>query len=346
MTNSAKTSSPESCPVLFTCAGRRVVLLRAFRAALERLGVAGPLIATDLTVAAPALHVADVAACVPPVRDAGYLDALLELTRRHRPRLLVPLTDLDLPILATSREAFAEVGCSVMVAPPGVIADCRDKHRFQALLARAGLAGIPTVTLEAFRAEPFYPCFVKPTSGSAGVGSARIESPAGLDAHVATFGPELVVQQYVPGQEFTIDIFCRRDGVVCAAVPRQRLSVRCGEVEKALTVRDDELIAAACRLADHMPGLWGVINAQCRRPPGGPPRFIEVNPRFGGGAPLALAAGVDLPAMVLAEVLGRPVAPALGQFTDRLLMLRYDEAIFTPIDDPASLPGYAQPHIR
>lgn len=126
---------------------------------------------------------------------------------------------------------------------------------------------------------------------------------------MATFGVRLLAQDYVQGPEYTIDIFCRRDGVVCAVVPRQRLIVRAAEVEQSLTVNDRQLIDAAVKLTAQMPGIWGVFNAQCRRPPGGQPYFFEINPRFAGGAPLSIEAGVDLPRMVIMEALGQKVEP-------------------------------------
>ncbi len=332
--------------ILFTCAGRRVALVRAFAEALADVGLAGPLVAADVTPAAAALHVADVAEIVPPVRSAGYVDRLLEVVRRHAIRLVVPLTDLDLVALAAQAGRFAERGCTVMIGPESIVRACRDKIAFHKLVAGAGLPSIRTVSLAAFRAAPFFPCFVKPVGGSAAVGTARVDDERALAAHVRTFGEALLVQEVVEGSEYTVDVFRRRDGVVVAVVPRQRLEIRAGEVARGVTVNDPGLIGAALRLVDHLPGLWGAFNIQCRRPPGGEAYVFELNPRFGGGAPLSIAAGVNLPRLLIDEVLGRPAEPCVGRFTDGLLMLRYDDAIFTPAGDPRALPGYDRPLIR
>lgn len=337
------TRGPQTLNVLFTCVGRRVGLIRAFRSAIAELGLQGELVGTDITPAAPGLYVVDHSEQVPSVRSLPYVPTLLELVEKHHISLLVPLTDLDLRVLARRKEEFAARGCTVMIAPEEVVNTCRNKIEFNHLLAKAGLQGIRTETLDSFRKNEYYPCFAKPIYGSASIGAACIKSKRELDAHIASFGEQLMVQEWVEGQEFTVDIFRRRDGVVCAVVPRQRLTIRSGEVEKGITVKDPEIINAALRLVEQMPGLWGVMNAQCRRGPDGEPRFFEANLRFGGGALLSIAAGVNLPKYVLMETLGMEVPPAVGEFTDKLLMLRYDEAIYTQVDDPSGLPGFGQP---
>jgi len=333
--------------ILFTCAGRRVALLRAFRSAMSKLGIDGKMIAADVTSASPAFHKADVGLLVPSVRKADYVESLYDHVRTHGVGLLVPLTDLDLPVLAQHREEFAKAGCTVMVGSPEAIDICRDKVRTSQIVGEAGLAQIRTLPLRDFLSTPFYPCFVKPTNGSASVGTRKIESEKELWTHVGAFGADLIVQEYVPGQEFTIDVYRSRDGQVRCLVPRQRLSVRSGEVVKGLTVRDQSLIDAAAALAGALGDLWGVFCCQCRRSSNDAPRFFEINPRFGGGAPLSIAAGCDLPLYLLQEVLGMPVTASLGEFADGLLMLRYEEAVFVPYEgDRSSLPGYDTPESR
>jgi len=332
--------------ILFSCAGRRVAMIRAFRRALADLGLTGTLIGTDVTRSAPAVHELDVAEIIPPVSSPDYLDRLTDLVDRHAARLLVPLTDLDLLPLSRAAADLAQHGCTAAIAPEPVMQTCRDKIAFAQLVAEAGLPSIPSLTLDEFRAEPFYPCFAKPISGSAAIGTRVLRNEDELVTHVMAFGEELMLQEHISGSEYTLDVYRRRDGVVCAVVPRQRLEIRAGEVAKGITVNAPELIDAALTIIDHLPGLWGVFNLQCRRPAGGEPRFFELNPRFGGGAPLTIAAGVDLPKMLIAELTGQSVEPRIGEFTDRLMMTRYDEAFYTQVDDPASLPGYDEPVSR
>lgn len=317
--------------------------MRSFRDAMARLSISGKIVATDITDTTPAFHVADDHVLVPQAGDKRYVSALLAAVRKHKVGLLVPLTDLDLVSLSREREKFARAGCTVMIGSPDAVIACADKARTSRLIREAGLATIRTSTLRAFRHEPFYPCFVKPIRGSAGIGAAVIKTPRALEAHVASFGSQLLVQEYVPGQEFTIDVFRTRAGEVRCVVPRQRLVVRSGEVEKGMTVRNPVLIDAAVRLSAHLGDMWGVFCCQCRLGGGDQPRFFEINPRFGGGVTLAIAAGADLPLYLLQEVTGRAVTARIGEFQDRLLMLRYDEAIYLKAGMVSSLPGFDTP---
>ena len=321
----------------------------AFRRALSELGLTGRLLAADLAPISAACRLADVALGVPRADSEEYIPALLRIVADHEVGLLVPATDLDLLDLARHRERFAELGCTVMIASEETIRVCRDKLATAELVRRAGLGEIQTVTLAAFRDRPFYPCFVKPVCGSGSIGAARIEDAGQLDLHVAKFGPDLIAQECAAGQEFTIDVYRDRRGVVRSIVPRQRLAVRSGEVEQGVTVDDAALIDATGKLADVLGDLWGVFCCQCRRDgDDAPPRFFEINPRFGGGATLSVAAGANLPLYLLQEVLGRDVTAEVGQFTANLVMLRYDQAAFVQLspEQVAHLPGYQTPTFR
>ena len=320
--------------ILFTCAGRRVVLMEAFRRALTELGLEGRILAADVTAASAAYQRADVGVLVPPAQTVQYVPALLDACRGHHVGLVVPLTDLDLRTLAQHRRQFTQAGADVMIGSSQTIRLCRDKTLTMEYLQQRGLPAIRTLSLEQFRQSPFFPCFIKPIRGSASVGTALLHSEAELKAHLATFGDLMLIQDYVPGAEFTVDIYRSKAGRVECVVPRQRLVIRSGEVEKALTVDDPELIEAGMRIGQGLDDTWGVINAQCRRPPGGQAHFFEINPRFGGGVPLAIAAGADLPRYVIEDALHLPLTAKLGHFRPNVLMLRYDESIFIPDPSP------------
>jgi len=319
-----------------------VALIESFRQALASLDLKGKIVAADLSAASPACHAADVAKIVPRAGCIEYIPGLLDTVKKHNISLVLPMTDLDIRSLARQRAKFEAVGCSVMIGSEESIKLCRNKAAFQDVLSGAGLATIRTMTLQEFRTDPFYPCFIKPLRGSASVGSGVINNDQELKAHVATFGELLVVQEYVPGQEFTVDVFRDRKGEVHCVVPRLRMVIRSGEMEKGLTVRDERVMEDSIKIAGLLGDVWGVFCCQCKREPDGPPRFFEVNPRFGGGSPLSIAAGANLPRYVIQEVLGLPIDKDID-FQENLMMLRYDQAIFTVEKTPESLPGFDAP---
>jgi carbamoyl-phosphate synthase large subunit len=141
----------------------------------------------------------------------------------------------------------------------------------------------------------------------------------------------------VDGWEHTVDVYAGLDGVPRVAVPRRRLKVRDGEVVKAVTVRHGEIIRRSMELVEALKECVGVVTLQCFLTSDDRVRFIEINPRFGGGVPLAMRAGADFPRWLIEEHLGRRPDIDPEGWKDRLVMLRYDEAVFRQADDVGDL---------
>jgi carbamoyl-phosphate synthase large subunit len=83
-------------------------------------------------------------------------------------------------------------------------------------------------------------------------------------------------------------------------------------------------------VVQRLPGAWGPLTLQCFRRRDGRIVFIEINPRFGGGFPLALRAGADYPRWLLEWVLGLPSTANPAAWRPDVAMLRYDDAVFVP----------------
>ena len=102
--------------VLFTCAGQRVDIVRAFKDA------GAVTVAADLDPLAPALYHADRAVSVPRIDDPEYVPALADLVREHDVRLVVPLTDLDHAILSRARDPLAPASSEGATSASGTTA--------------------------------------------------------------------------------------------------------------------------------------------------------------------------------------------------------------------------------
>ncbi len=323
-------ASRPAFPVLIAAAGRRVALLRIFRETLASLGLAGPVYASDMSPLAAAFHDADRGFRVPPSRDPAFIPTLLDLCARHAVRLVIPTNDHELPALAAARERFAAVGTTVAISTPEVIDIARDKGRTHAWLTAHGFPTVRQATPAEVLANPAdfpFPLIVKPRAGSASLGVRVVADAAALA--VATRDGDFLVQTLARGSEHTVDVFVDRHGRCLAAVPRRRLEVRSGEVSKAVTVRAPRLQDLARRVAETLPGAYATLNIQlfydAERDD---VRIIEINPRFGGGYPLSWRAGADFPRWLIADARGEPAPATSDAFTDGLVMLRYDDAVF------------------
>ncbi len=134
------------------------------------------------------------------------------------------------------------------------------------------------------------------------------------------------------GEEYTVDAFVDFDGKVRSVVPRLRLETRAGEVSKGMTVKNISIIETTRRVAEQLPGALGCLTIQCFLTPAGDLKYIEINPRFGGGFPLSIAAGADFPRWIIEMMLGRDPVIELDGWQDGTVMLRYDDAVFTTRD--------------
>lgn len=359
----ARTSGPT---VLVSSAGRRVELLRSFRRAIAAVDSphthpearAGRVLATDASWYSSAFHDADDSFIVPRCDSPEFVPQMLELCEIHRVDLLVPTIDPELPAYAAARERFAEIGTTVAISSPDVVAIASDKQRTHDWLVSDGFPTVAQSTPAVVRANPTewpFPLVVKPRFGSASVGVATVHDEAGLNRVVdsAPSGRELIVQRRAAGIEHTIDVMllpCRvppnADGraehpEVRAVVPRRRIEVRSGEVAKAVTVQAPELIELAEKVGYALPGARGPLNLQVFVTPTsladdrpGELAVIELNARFGGGVPLSIAAGADMALALLQDALGLPISASLSPWSDNLVMLRYDAAVFVPAPDP------------
>lgn len=315
--------------LLFTCAGRRVELIRTFRRAAGRLGIKAVIHTADADPMPAAACVADRAVHVPPVHSPDYVPALLALARRARIDLLIPLIDNELVMLADARDKFARVGCGVLISSPEVVRLCRDKMETYRFLTRHGIdtprTWLPEELSEQSPGVGRY--FLKPRAGSASQGNYRIENLADIAPLLARVS-EAIVQEYVEGTEYTLDVYTGFDGRPRCVVPRQRIEVRGGEVTKARTVRHEGIIQTGFRVAEALADCRGLVTIQLILTPEGRIAVLEINPRFGGGVPLAIQAGADFPRWLMAEWLGRKPRIGLNQFRENVLMLRYHHAFF------------------
>ncbi|MFO0839565.1 MAG: ATP-grasp domain-containing protein [Phycisphaerae bacterium] len=330
--------------VLVSCAGRRIELMQAFRAAARRIGVSLHLLAADSVTTAPGLACADTPVVLPPISDAGYIAALRAAVREHGVQLLVPTIDTELPILSRHRDEFSADGCTALIADHSTVGLCRDKIETFHFLSRSGVDTPQTFLPDEIRSlgRRQFPYLLKPRFGSSSQSVHKLLDDADLEYHLQRVR-EPIVQEFVSGVEHTLDVYVGLSGRVQCVVPRARWQVRGGEVSKGVVVKDLEIMRAGRRVVEALgPSVRGVFTLQCIVTPERQIRFIEINPRFGGGAPLSIAAGADFPQWLMQEYLGEPPPIAFDGFRHGMLMLRYDWSAFVPLENDVQ-PRLAKP---
>lgn len=252
--------------------------------------------------------------------DPRFVPHVLELCQRHAITVLVPTVDSELLGVAQAEAAFATLGVRVMVASAETLSMCLDKLTLLRACADIVPVGRFAPLDAAFSLDGWdLPVMVKPRSGSGSRGIEIIRSASQLDG-LARDG-SLLVQEFLPGEEYSVDVLAAGDGRVVAAVPRARMKVDSGIAVCARTLHDPELEDLASRVATRI-GLRYTANIQFRRDARGRPVLLEVNARFPGTMPLTVESGVNMPVLSLRDVLGVP--PPVGPLPFRdLAVVRY-----------------------
>lgn len=311
--------------ILFTGTGRRVELMQAFRQASLRLGIHLKIYGADMAGSAPALAYCDYSRRICAMRDRDYIPQLIAICKEDRIDLVIPTIDTDLIVLAESKGRFEEIGTKVLISSPDKIALCRDKNNTYDFFLSCGLmAPKPVNDIRKYSGQ--YPCFIKPKDGSSSVNVFRAEREEELASYAEKIG-DYIIQPFIDGKEYTIDIFCDFDGNPIYIVPRERIAVRSGEVLKTRIELDERMVEEAERLVRHFNPCGPITVQLIRQKETGDDCYIEINPRYGGGAPLSIKAGADSPEAIMRLMMGEALTYQEKGIRDGAVFSRFDQSI-------------------
>ena len=311
--------------VLVLSAGRRVELIKCFKRAASELKVTGKVIAVDCSDTAPALYFADKYRLVPRIDSGRYVDAVIDVCNEESVSLIVPTIDTELLLLAENRERIEkETNARLLISDLSVIQICRNKLNTQKYMEEHGFKVPHLYTKEELEKDDIgFPLFVKPVDGSSSIDTYKVENREQLNA-ILTLVKDPMVQDYMVGEEYTIDVFLDFGSNIITMVPRLRMATRSGEIAKGRIVKDTEIIEDVTRLMKELKPI-GHITVQCRKTDRGI-EYIEINPRFGGGAPMSIMAGADS-CSNLYRLLRGEVLTYNDDYRENVIFLRFDSSI-------------------
>jgi len=310
--------------ILITSASRKVNWVKAFKNALNQEG-GGKIIAVDTDPLSPALFHSDLSYIVPRSTEPTFIHTILSLCKTHQVTLLIPSRDEELKIFAENKEEFNKIGTKVMVSDPNVIEICLDKLKFVRFCENNNIPIPKTYSPTQIKdLKQYFPLFIRDRFGKASKKAYKVENQQHLD-FILTQISEPIIQEYVHAPEYTIDLFADFDGNIISVVPRERIYVYGGESFKGRTYRNESLIESTIELATKLK-LIGHNTIQCFFE-NDVTKFIEVNPRYGGGMNLGIAAGANTPRYLIKLLKGVEIENRIGQFKDGLIMLRYTQDV-------------------
>ncbi len=313
--------------IIITSAGQRVALVRDFKETLVRFFPTAKVFTTDMNPElAPAAYVSDGCFEVLRVTDENYIPQLLDICKNNEIGMIVPTIDTELLVLAKNKKLFNDNGIIVSVSDLDFITVCRDKRNTGDFLEEHNIR----VPKEVDKYNPTFPLFAKPYDGSLSTNLHYIKNAEELTQEILD-DPKLLFMEYIDKEtykEYTIDMYYGKDNRVKCIVPRERIKIRAGEINKGLTVKHPLMEYIKERL-DKIEGCIGCICIQVFfNPETEDVVGIEINPRFGGGYPQSYVAGGNYPEMLIKEYfLGEEIS-YIDDWKDNLLMLRFDDAVY------------------
>jgi carbamoyl-phosphate synthase large subunit len=217
----------------------------------------------------------------------------------------------------------------VLISAPNVIDICQDKRKTYRFLRKNGFDTPVTISVASAisKKKLNWPCFLKPWDGSASRGNAAVNNRKEL-LFFAKRIPNAICQEFIKGTEHTCDVYVDFSMKVRCVVPRKRIEVRAGEVSKAQVVKNSDIMGQSARLVETLRAGPGVITIQLFLTRDNKVKFIEINPRFGGGVPLSIKAGANFPKWILKRLLAPKTNIRFDSFKDNLIMLRYDDEVW------------------
>ncbi|NND53009.1 MAG: ATP-grasp domain-containing protein [Flavobacteriaceae bacterium] len=303
--------------ILFTCAGRRNYLINYFKDALNGQG---KVFATDQSVTAPAMVDADIAIKVPGIYANDYIKTLIAIIEEHKITAVISLNDLELPILSGNKAVIEATGAQLIVSDEQVINSASDKWETFKFIEQLGLNSPKSYialekSLEAIKnGDIQFPLVLKPRWGSASFGiyfpqnetelklayklqQLELERSIFNEVSKSDMDHAILIQEKLGGIEYGMDVLNDFKGNYRATFAREKLSMRSGETDKAVSIIDPQLEDIGRSIGEN---LKHIGNLDCDVFKSNNNYYVlELNPRFGGGYPFSHEAGVNTAAIYI-----------------------------------------------
>lgn len=321
-------------------------MVEYFQKAIEPYG--GEVFALNSDINAPALWKADHFEVCPLIYDPSYANFLFDYCQSNQIELVVPLYDIELPVLSRLKSKFLKNNIRILVGEEWLTEMANDKWLTQNFLHKHNFSTVPCfLSLEAFvdsyrQNEISFPVYVKPRWG---MGSLSLYKAENLEELKFFFGlvkkevergalrfesqkdfeSSVIIQAVLPGQEFGLDIINDLEGNYCNTIVKKKLGMRSGETDCAITIRHEILSLLGQKLAS-ITKHPGNIDADVFLD-GDEAYVLELNPRFGGGYPFSHRAGVNLPEAIVSWCLEINVPKNTLDYNEGVLSMKGIEMI-------------------
>ena len=283
------------------------------------------IIGCDIDPLAHGLYLCNKGIIIPRANNPEYINVLVDICRKKKIDILVPLLSLEYPKISKAKKKFEEIGTIVPISDYSTIRITMDKKLTFDFFAKNSISTPKTFLPEEIPSSPTYPLIIKPRRSSGTKNVYKLENPKDL-ARYLKIVPDPIIQEFLEGEEYTIDTLSYWDSTPITIIPRVRLRVMDGKSVRGKTIHNAELISQVREIIKKL-NLIGPANIQCFKIDN-KFMFTEINPRFSaGGLPLAVEAGVNTPELLI-RMAKNEVLKEHMNYKKNLFMLRYFTEIF------------------
>lgn len=312
--------------ILILSVGTRNKIIQYFK---KTVGSFDKIIATDMSLIAPAVYDADKFYQVPRMTDEGYIDVIFDICKKEKVNAILSLIDPELSLLAKYEKHFSDLGVKVIGSPYELCERSLDKIKMFNWLSSHGYKCAKSyVNIEEFYKDLNdgvikFPVFVKPVCGSASIAISKVNDCETVEL-LFKQNKNLMIQEFLNGQEIGADVYIDMiSGEVVSIFTKKKIVMRAGETDKAVSFKDDKLFDLIEKFVLES-GYKGQIDIDIFEI-NGEYYISEVNPRFGGGYPHAYECGCNHMELIVNNIKGISNEKKIGKYESDLYMMKYNE---------------------
>ncbi|MFD3446633.1 ATP-grasp domain-containing protein [Microbacteriaceae bacterium 4G12] len=275
---------------------------------------------------------------IPHINDESFIDALNEVVKQYNIDFIIPAHDSAVLKLAQNKEKLA---AQVITSDKMTCEICRSKKKTYEFFENE--AFIPHMHEKVEDVKQF-PVFLKPDVGQGSQGIALAQDEEDLKFHTNK-NKGLIIVEYLPGKEYTIDCFTDRNGELRFIGMRERKRVKSGISVNSVTLSYNDQVKEIAHKINEKLNFQGVWFFQVKEDSEGNFKLLEIAPRIAGTMSLYRNKGINFSLLSIYDRLGYDIEIYENDFRieiDRALINRFSldisyERVFIDFDDTITL---------
>ncbi|HBG37134.1 MAG TPA: carbamoylphosphate synthase large subunit short form [Treponema sp.] len=270
---------------------------------------------------------------IPFITDPQCIPELIKIVKEKKIDAIYPAMDL---VIAVLKKHEADLGCKIIASPAETTDLClskRETYKKLESLIKVPKLYAPSDTLS-------FPVFVKPNKGYGSRGAKKISSQKELELHLEN-NNDVLICEYLSGEEYTVDCFTNKDGELLFAEARTRSRIMNGISVHTKPVEKNETFAAIANKINNHISFRGAWFFQLKKNAKGELVLLEIASRLGGSSGLFRVRGINFALLSLYDAFDIPVSILDNAYSiemDRALDNRYKtslvfDEVFIDYDD-------------